>query len=186
MQKQQNFIKLIKDNEGIIYKITLVYAFNEEDQKDLYQEIVYQLWKSFDSFRGGSKISTWMYRIAINTAKNHIVAARRRPLEYASDISEPEEFDWHPSLQNPDSPERQAMGDDLRKAVETTIASLPEELRAAITLRELDGLSYEEISQVMECPVGTVRSRIFRAREALDKSIRLMIDETGDSGRVGN
>jgi RNA polymerase sigma-70 factor (ECF subfamily) len=117
-----------------------------------------------------------MYRIAINTAKNHLVAARRRPLDHAAEISEPEEFEWHAGLQESDSPEGKAMGEELRETVERTIVELPDELRTAIVLREIDGLSYEQIAQVMECPVGTVRSRIFRAREALDRNIRPIMD----------
>lgn len=178
------FDLLVLKYQHRIIKLIMRYVKDPSEAMDVSQEAFLKAYRALPKFRGDSAFYTWMYRIAINSAKNHIVAARRRPLEYASDISEPEEFDWHPSLQNPDSPERQAMGDDLRKAVEATIASLPEELRAAITLRELDGLSYEEIAQVMECPVGTVRSRIFRAREALDKSIRLVIDETGNPGRA--
>ena len=98
-------------------------------------------------------------------------------MSIASEITEPEEFDWHPRLQESDSPEGQAMGDELREVLQKTIESLPDDLRTAIMLRELDGLSYEEIAQVMECPVGTVRSRIFRAREAIDKNVRPIMDQ---------
>ena len=107
-----------------------------------------------------------------------MVAARRRPLEYASDIHDPENFEWHASLQDTDSPEGQALSDELRRTVENAIGSLPDDLRTAIMLRELDGLSYTEISQAMDCPVGTVRSRIFRAREAIDKKISPLLDES--------
>ena len=107
-----------------------------------------------------------------------MVSARRRPVNTAADISEPEDFEWHSSLQDKDSPEAEALGDELRQSVEKTLSELPDDLRVAITLRELDGLTYEEIAQVMECPVGTVRSRIFRAREAMDKTIRHIMEET--------
>jgi len=174
------FDLLVLKYQHRIIKLIMRYIKDPAEAMDVSQEAFLKAYRAIPKFRGDSAFYTWMYRIAINTAKNHIVAAKRRPLEYASEISEPEEFEWHSSLQDPDSPERQAMGDDLRAAVEDTIESLPDELRAAITLRELDGLSYEEIAQVMECPVGTVRSRIFRAREALDKRIRATLDDRGN------
>jgi RNA polymerase sigma-70 factor (ECF subfamily) len=178
------FDLLVLKYQHRIIKLIMRYVRDPSEAMDVSQEAFLKAYRALPNFRGESAFYTWMYRIAINTAKNYLVAARRRPLEYAVDVSESEEFDWHPNLQDADSPERQAMGEDLRKTVESTIALLPEELRAAITLRELDGLSYEQISQVMECPIGTVRSRIFRAREALDKSIKLVLDETGNSDRV--
>ena len=175
------FDLLVLKYQHRIVKLIMRYIKDPAEAMDVSQEAFIKAYRAMSKFRGESAFYTWMYRIAINTAKNHIVAARRRPLEYASDISEPEEFDWHSSMQDTDSPESQAMGEDLRLAVEDTISSLPDELRTAITLRELDGLSYDEIAQVMECPVGTVRSRIFRAREALDNRIKSMLDDAGDT-----
>jgi RNA polymerase sigma-70 factor (ECF subfamily) len=171
------FDLLVLKYQHRIIKLIMRYVRDPSEAMDVSQEAFIKAYRAIPKFRGESAFYTWMYRIAINTAKNHLVAARRRPLEYASEISEPEEFDWHSNLQNQDSPESQAMGDDLREAVERTIASLPDDLRIAISLRELDGLSYDEIAQVMECPVGTVRSRIFRAREALDKVIQSMLGD---------
>jgi RNA polymerase sigma-70 factor (ECF subfamily) len=171
------FDLLVLKYQHRIVKLIMRYVRNPAEALDVSQEAFLKAYRAIPKFRGDSAFYTWMYRIAINTAKNHLVAARRRPLEYAADISEPEEFDWHPSMQNTDSPEAQAQGDELRRALEKTMQSLPEDLRVAITLRELDGLTYEEIAQVMECPIGTVRSRIFRAREAIDKEIRLLLDE---------
>ena len=170
------FDLLVLKYQHRIIKLIMRYVRDPAEAMDVSQEAFIKAYRAMPNFRGDSAFYTWMYRIAINTAKNHLVAARRRPLEYAAEISEPEDFEWHSSLQDADSPERQAIGDDLRRAVEATIASLPDELRAAITLRELDGLSYDEIAQVMDCPVGTVRSRIFRAREALDKTIKPILD----------
>jgi RNA polymerase sigma-70 factor (ECF subfamily) len=137
------FDLLVLKYQHRIIKLIMRYIRDPAEAMDVSQEAFIKAYRALPKFRGDSAFYTWMYRIAINTAKNHIVAARRRPLEYASDISEPEEFEWHASLQDADSPERQAMGDDLRVAVEQTIESLPDELRTAITLRELDGLSYE-------------------------------------------
>lgn len=171
------FDLLVLKYQHRIIKLIMRYVRDPAEAMDVSQEAFIKAYRALPRFRGDSAFYTWMYRIAINTAKNHLVAARRRPLQYAADISEPEEFDWHGNLQDRDSPEQEAMGEDLRTAVEETIESLPDELRVAITLRELDGLSYDEIAQVMECPVGTVRSRIFRAREALDKVIKAMLGE---------
>jgi RNA polymerase sigma-70 factor (ECF subfamily) len=175
------FDLLVLKYQHRIIKLIMRYVRDPAEAMDVSQEAFLKAYRAIPKFRGDSAFYTWMYRIAINTAKNHIVAAHRRPLEYASDISDPEAFDWHSNLQNTDTPERQAIGDELRRTIEDTIASLPDELRAAITLRELDGLTYEEISQVMDCPLGTVRSRIFRAREALDKSIKSIMEDP-DSG----
>ena len=161
-----------------IVKLIMRYVRDPSEALDVSQEAFLKAYRALPKFRGDSAFYTWLYRIAINTAKNHMVAARRRPLEYASDIHDPEKFEWHSSLQDTDSPEGQALSDELRRTVEDTIGALPDDLRTAIMLRELDGLSYEEISQAMDCPVGTVRSRIFRAREAIDKKIRPLVDET--------
>ncbi|MGI9290074.1 MAG: RNA polymerase sigma factor RpoE [Gammaproteobacteria bacterium] len=180
------FDLLVLKYQHRIIKLIMRYIRDPAEAMDVSQEAFIKAYRALPKFRGDSAFYTWMYRIAINTAKNHIVAARRRPLEYASEISEPEEYDWHTSMQDADSPERQAMGDDLRNAVAETIASLPDELRMAITLRELDGLSYDEIAQVMECPVGTVRSRIFRAREALDNRIQSMMDDSAMEYPLGD
>ena len=153
------------------------YVKDPSEALDVSQEAFLKAYRAIPKFRGDSAFYTWMYRIAINTAKNHLVAAGRRPLDHASEISEPEEFDWHPRMQESDSPEGQVMGAELRDVLQKTIQSLPDDLRTAIMLRELDGLTYEEIAQVMECPVGTVRSRIFSAREAIDKQIRPIMDQ---------
>ncbi len=161
-----------------IVKLIMRYVHDPSEALDVSQEAFLKAYRALPKFRGDSAFYTWLYRIAINTAKNHMVAARRRPLEYASDIHDPENFEWHASLQDTDSPEGQALSDELRRTVENAIGSLPDDLRTAIMLRELDGLSYEEISQAMDCPVGTVRSRIFRAREAINKKISPLLDET--------
>ncbi len=172
------FDLLVLKYQHKIVKLIMRYVRDPSEALDVSQEAFLKAYRALPKFRGDSAFYTWLYRIAINTAKNHMVAARRRPLEYASDINDPENFEWHSSLQDTDSPEGQALSDELRRTVEDTIGALPDDLRTAIMLRELDGLTYEEISQAMECPVGTVRSRIFRAREAIDKKIRPLVDET--------
>ena len=134
-------------------------------------------------FRGDSAFYTWLYRIAINTAKNSLVAKKRRPLDYDLDLQDPEQHDMQNRLQDSDTPEALVLSDEIRETVNAAIAALPEELRTAIVMREIDGLSYEEIAAAMDCPVGTVRSRIFRAREAIDQRLRPLID--GGLGRPG-
>ena len=128
------------------------------------------------SFRGDSAFYTWMYRIAVNTAKNHLAQMSRRPFEAEQDISEAEQFQGESALKDNASPEHLMMRDQIQEVVAKTIDNLPEDLKTAITLRELEGLSYEDIASVMECPIGTVRSRIFRAREAIDKELKPLID----------
>ena len=172
------FDLLVLKYQHKIVKLIMRYVRDPSEALDVSQEAFLKAYRALPKFRGDSAFYTWLYRIAINTAKNHMVAARRRPLEYASDIHDPENFEWHASLQDTDSPEGQALSDELRRTVENAIGSLPDDLRTAIMLRELDGLSYTEISQAMDCPVGTVRSRIFRAREAIDKKISPLLDES--------
>jgi len=171
------FDLLVLKYQHKIIKLIMRYVKNPTEALDVSQDAFLKAYRALPNFRGDSAFYTWMYRIAINTAKNHLVAAGRRPLAQASEISEPEEFDWHPRMQDANSPEGQAMGDELHDVLQKTIESLPEDLRTAIMLRELEGLTYEEIAQVMECPVGTVRSRIFRAREAIDKNVRPIMDQ---------
>lgn len=138
---------------------------------DVAQEAFIKAYRALDNFRGDSAFYTWIYRIAVNTAKNHLVSRGRRPPASDIDVEEAEFFPGAGGLKDISSPENELMKDELEALVKNAIASLPEDLRTAVTLREMEGLSYEEIAAVMECPVGTVRSRIFRAREAIDKVI---------------
>jgi len=174
-EKHAYDLLVVKYQQRLV-NLIMRYVHDHSEALDVAQEAFIKAYRALSNFRGDSAFYTWLYRIAINTAKNHMVAARRRPLAYSEDIDDPDRYDWHASLQDTNSPEKQAMGDELRETVETAISSLPEDLRTAIMLRELDGLSYEEIAQAMDCPVGTVRSRIFRAREAIDQSIRPLMD----------
>src|SRR5216110_2792300 len=130
--------------------------------EDVTQEAFIKAYRAAPSFRGDSAFYTWLYRIAINTAKNHLVAASRRPTHYNLDTQDPEQAEILTDLKDLDTPEGIAQSDEIRDAVNRAISDLPEELRTAILLREIEGMSYEEIAQTMECPVGTVRSRIFR------------------------
>ena len=144
------------------------------DVPDVVQEAFIKAYRALDSFRGDSAFYTWLYRIAVNTAKNYLVAQGRRPPSSDVDAIEAENFESGGALKEISNPEN-LLSEELRQIVFRTIESLPEDLRMAITLRELDGLSYEEIAAIMDCPVGTVRSRIFRAREAIDNKVQPLI-----------
>lgn len=138
---------------------------------DVAQEAFIKAYRALGNFRGDSAFYTWIYRIAVNTAKNHLVSRGRRPPATDVDIDDAEFLSGADGLRDITSPEHELMKDQLEQVVYKAIQSLPEDLRTALTLREMEGMSYEEIAEVMDCPVGTVRSRIFRAREAVDKHI---------------
>ncbi len=151
------------------------YIRDSFEVNDVVQEAFIKAYRALPNFRGESAFYTWMYRIAINTAKNHLVAKNRRPPASDVDVDEAEFYSGSESLKDVDTPENNLFRDELQRVVNEAIRSLPEDLRTAVTLRELEGLSYEEIAEVMDCPVGTVRSRIFRARESIDKQIQPLV-----------
>ncbi len=157
-----------------IVKLIMRYIHDPSEAQDVAQEAFIKAYRAMPAFRGDSAFYTWLYRISINTAKNYLVAQQRRPVDYDFDLQDPDNYELNARLRDEETPEGLALQEELRQTVERTIASLPEELRTAIMLREIDGLSYEEIAHAMECPVGTVRSRIFRAREAIDRSIEAL------------
>jgi RNA polymerase sigma-70 factor (ECF subfamily) len=152
------------------------YVRNSDEVQDVAQEAFIKAYRALPNFRGDSAFYTWMYRIAINTAKNHLVARQRRPPGVDIDIDDAEHFDGDFQLKDIENPENILFGNELKHVVEGAINRLPEDLRTAVTLREFDGLSYEDIATVMSCPVGTVRSRIFRAREAIDKHVKAQMN----------
>jgi len=174
--EKQAFDLLVLKYQHKIVNLVMRYVHDPSEAMDVTQEAFLKAYRALPRFRGDSAFYTWLYRIAINTAKNHLVSMSRRPLEYNLDLQDPEQQSISNRLRDDDSPEGLLLRDELRQTMEDTITALPEELRLAITLREADGMSYEEIAQTMECPVGTVRSRIFRAREAIDKSIKPLLD----------
>ncbi len=159
-----------------IIKLIMRYVREPADAFDVAQDAFLKAYRALPRFRGDSAFYTWMYRIAINTAKNHLVAQKRRPVDFDLDLQDSEPFDVQHLLKDTDTPEGLVLTEEIRKTVEDAIADLPADLRTAIVLREMEGMSYEEIAQTMECPVGTVRSRIFRAREAIDKRISPLLD----------
>jgi RNA polymerase sigma-70 factor (ECF subfamily) len=169
------FDVLVLKYQHKIVKLVMRYVRDPTDALDVSQEAFIKAYRALPNFRGDSAFYTWLYRIAINTAKNHIVSMNRKPLDYDLDSQNSEGYDVPPKLRDDDSPDKILQREELRQALEGAIDALPEELRVAIVLREIEGMTYEEIAEAMECPVGTVRSRIFRARDAVDKSIRPLL-----------
>lgn len=177
------FDLLVRKYQHKVVKLVLRYVRNPAEAEDIAQEAFIKAYRALPQFRGDSAFYTWMYRIAINTAKNSLASRDRSPIAYDLDLNDPEEsHSVQTKLQDPDTPEGMALTEEIRGIVNSAIEGLPEELKTAIVLRELDGLSYEEIAAAMECPVGTVRSRIFRAREAIDKRLREVFE--GGLGRT--
>lgn len=148
---------------------------SSNDIPDVVQETFIKAYRSLELFRGESAFYTWLYRIAVNTAKNYLNARSRRPPSEDILTEDAENYQGNDNLKTSDNPENLMLSAELKQVVFDTIANLPEDLKTAITLREFDGLSYEEIAEVMDCPVGTVRSRIFRAREMIDNKINPLI-----------
>lgn len=152
------------------------YISDWSECQDVAQDTFIRAYRAIGNFRGDAQFYTWLHRIAVNTAKNHLVAHKRRPPTDDIEISDAEQFDSGIRLRDTDTPERELARQQMEQVVMRAVGALPEELRTAITLREVEGLSYDEIAQRMDCPIGTVRSRIFRAREAIDAELRPLMD----------
>jgi RNA polymerase sigma-70 factor (ECF subfamily) len=166
-----------------VVKLVMRYLRNPADAEDVAQEAFVKAYRALPQFRGDSAFYTWLYRIAINTAKNALAARDRNPVSYELDLQNTDDSsDMVGRLKDPETPEGLALTEEIRDTVNHAIEELPEDLRIAIVLRELEGMSYEEIAASMDCPVGTVRSRIFRAREAIDRRLREVFD--GGLGRT--
>lgn len=171
------FDLLVLKYQHKIAKVIGRYVRDTSEVNDVAQEVFIKTYRAIQGFRGESAFYTWLYRVAVNTAKNYLVAQDRRPPDTDIDAAEAEFFPGQSDLQESGSPEHIVLRDEIEQTVYRVIANLPAELRTAITLRELEGLTYEKIAEVMDCPVGTVRSRIFRAREAIDKEINPLLRE---------
>ena len=169
------FDALVRKYQHKIIKLVSRYVHDASEAQDVAQEAFIKAYRAIPGFRGESAFYTWLYRIAINTAKNYLVAEARRSLDHGIDINDPEQSDLQMRLKDMDTPERLLLTQEIQDTVERAIEDLPEDLRTAIILREIEGMSYEEIAQSMSCPVGTVRSRIFRAREAIDSRLQPLL-----------
>ena len=173
---QTAFNLLVLKYQHRVLKLVGRFVNDAAEAEDVAQEAFLKAYRALASFRGDSAFYTWLYRIAINTAKNALVSQRRRPVDFDLDLQDPDQYERHAKLKEADTPEGVLLTDEIRAVVEEAMEQLPEDLRTAIVLRELEGLSYEEIAEAMDCPVGTVRSRIFRAREAIDKKLKPLLD----------
>ena len=170
------FDLLVRKYQNRVVSLVSRYVKDHATAQDIAQEAFIKAYRGLENFRGDSAFYTWLYRIAINTAKNHLVAQGRRVPDTEIDAQEAEQYGSGVLLQDQASPERLLLTDEIRKEVFATIETLPDDLKTAITLRELEGMSYEEIAEAMDCPIGTVRSRIFRAREAIDKVLQPLLN----------
>lgn len=170
------FDMLVLKYQHKIFGLISRYVHDADEVQDVAQEAFIKAYKALPKFRGDSQFYTWLYRIAVNTAKNHLVSRSRRPPGSDVDVEDAEYYDGGAALRDIESPESALFGAELKAVVEGAIEALPDDLRTAVTLREFDGLSYEDIAEIMDCPVGTVRSRIFRAREAIDGKVREQLD----------
>jgi RNA polymerase sigma-70 factor (ECF subfamily) len=174
--EKKAFDILVLKYQHRLIKLVSRYVRDTSEAQDVAQESFIKAYRALPNFRGDSAFYTWLYRIGINTAKNYLVAQGRRPPDGDVDVADAEQYNIGSVLKDYATPEHMLQRDDVEQALARAIEQLPEDLRVAITLRELEGLSYEEIAQVMACPVGTVRSRIFRAREAIDSKLKPLLE----------
>lgn len=175
--EQQAFTLLVRKYQNRVANILTRYVRNSGDIADVTQEVFIKVHKSLPSFRGDSAFYTWLYRITVNTAKNYLTSQSRRPPASDIDAVEADSYDGSEALKEADSPESILRSEEIKRVIMNTINQLPAELKAAITLRELEGMSYDEIAKIEDCPIGTVRSRIFRARDAIDKQLAPLLEE---------
>ena len=176
--EKEAFDVLVLKYQHKLLKLISRYIRDPSEALDVAQESFIKAYRALPNFRNESAFYTWLYRIAINTAKNHLVSLSRRPPISDVEFGDAEQLNGQLDLKDYATPERLLQREELQNTVAEAINELPEDLKIAITLRELEGLSYEEISQAMECPIGTVRSRIFRARDVIDKRLQFLLDET--------
>ncbi len=169
------FELLVRKYQHKVIKLVTRYLHDPVESEDVAQEVFVRAWRALGNFRGESAFYTWLYRIAVNTAKNYLVAQQRRPPGSEIDAHDAEQYEGESALKEYATPERLVLAEEIERTVFAALSVLPEDLRSALTLREMEGLSYEEIAAVMDCPIGTVRSRIFCAREAIDEQLRPLL-----------
>ncbi|MCW8997018.1 MAG: RNA polymerase sigma factor RpoE [Psychromonas sp.] len=174
--EQQAFTLLVRKYQNRVANILTRYVRNNGDIADVTQEVFIKVYKSLPSFRGESAFYTWLYRIAVNTAKNYLTSQSRRPPSSDIIAEEADGYEGSEALKEADDPESILHSQEVKDVILNTIKQLPAELKSAITLREIEGMSYEEIANIEDCPIGTVRSRIFRARDAIDKQLKPLLE----------
>jgi len=168
-------ILVLKYQQKVVNLISR-FVSDQSECYDVAQETFIKAYRALEKFRGDSQFYTWLYRIAANTAKNHLASRSRKTPKYSVDVEDAEHFSGESGLKDNTTPESLMLTEEIKQTVYAAIEKLPEDLKSAITLRELEGLSYEEIADVMDCPIGTVRSRIFRARDAIDRELRPLLE----------
>lgn len=170
------FDLLVRKYQHKVAKLVGRYVRDHAEAEDVTQEAFIKAYRALRGFRGDSAFYTWLYRIAVNTAKNYLESRGRRPMSLDLELEGLETLDGSDGLREQATPERQLLTGEIAATIQQVLDLLPADLRMAITLREVDGLSYEEIAEIMDCPIGTVRSRIFRAREAVDKELKPLLE----------
>ncbi|MEL0660864.1 RNA polymerase sigma factor RpoE [Psychromonas arctica] len=174
--EQQAFALLVRKYQTRVANILTRYVRSSGDIPDVSQEVFIKVYKSLPNFRGDSAFYTWLFRITVNTAKNYLTSQSRRPPASDIDAEEADSYDGSGALKDDANPEAILHSQEIKQVILKVIGDLPDELKSAITLRELEGMSYDEIAQIENCPIGTVRSRIFRAREAIDKQLKPLLE----------
>jgi RNA polymerase sigma-70 factor (ECF subfamily) len=180
---QQAFNLLVRKYERKVVRLISRLVRDPAEVEDVAQEAFIKAYRALPQFRGDSAFYTWLYRIAVNTAKNHLVAQGRRPIPLSDTLSDDEDgesFGREDVVSDNQTPDAELLSRQIAETVNRAIEALPQDLRTAVTLREIEGLSYEEIAEAMNCPIGTVRSRIFRAREAIAQQLRPLLDTPQD------
>jgi RNA polymerase sigma-70 factor (ECF subfamily) len=167
---------LVQKYQHKVVNLISRFVSDQSECYDIAQEAFIKAYRAIGNFRGDSQFYTWLYRIAANTAKNHLASRARKSPMYTVDVDDAERYEGESGLKEYSNPENLLLTDEIKETIFRVIEDMPDDLKSAITLRELEGLSYEEIAEVMDCPIGTVRSRIFRARDAIDRELRPLLE----------
>ena len=170
------FDLLVQKYQHKVVNLVSRFVSDQAECQDIAQDAFIKAYRAIGNFRGDSQFYTWLYRIAANTAKNYLASRARKSPTYSVDVDDAEHYEGESGLKEYSNPENLLLTDEIKETIFRAIEELPDDLKSAITLREIEGLSYEEIAEVMDCPIGTVRSRIFRARDAIDKELRPLLE----------